>query len=222
VEAALAIEREWLGHLSEDVAQSLGFLARLHEARGDWAAARDALQELLALRERQPDRRDWRVVDARWLLADLNRRAAMMPEQRQGYWKALQLNRKAAGLHYRGQYRAAEVAERDSSQTLKDLLGEDHPQYATALRNLGTLYNGMGDSGRAEPHLRRSLEILEKAMGENHPDCARSLNELGMLYRNKGDYRRAELLIRRALEIDKKTVGEDHPDFATGLYDLGT
>ncbi len=39
-EAALAIERERLGELSEDVAQALGFLSRLHEDRGDWAAAR--------------------------------------------------------------------------------------------------------------------------------------------------------------------------------------
>jgi hypothetical protein len=50
--AAMAIDRETLGELSEGVAESLGFLARLHEDRGDWAAARNSLTELLALRQR--------------------------------------------------------------------------------------------------------------------------------------------------------------------------
>jgi len=42
-EAALTIERELLGALSEDAARSLGMLAILHDARGDWVASRKAL-----------------------------------------------------------------------------------------------------------------------------------------------------------------------------------
>ena len=64
----LAIEREVLGELHEDVVGSLEYLARLHELGKDRAAARKALAEVLSIRERQPDRKDWRIGDApgRW------------------------------------------------------------------------------------------------------------------------------------------------------------
>ena len=72
----LAIEREVLGELHEDVVGSLEYLARLHELGKDRAAARKALAEVLSIRERQPDRKDWRIGDVRRALADLDRRAA--------------------------------------------------------------------------------------------------------------------------------------------------
>ena len=81
IERGLAIERTVLGSMHEDVVVSLGNLNQLHQARGDWAAARSALAEVLAIRQRQPDRKEWRIVDARRDLADLERRAAMSPEE---------------------------------------------------------------------------------------------------------------------------------------------
>ncbi len=75
----LAIEREVLGELHEDVVGSLEFLARMHECDEDWAAARKALTEVLAIRQRQPDRKDWRIGDARRALADLDCARAMTP-----------------------------------------------------------------------------------------------------------------------------------------------
>ena len=218
----LAIEREWPGELSEDVAESLGFLSRLHEDRGDWAAARRALQDRLVLRERQPDRKDWRVGDARRALADLDRRAAMTPGQRQRFWRARGLAGMVNGLVAKGQHRAAEAATREAIQIFRSLLGEDHPSYASSLNDLGTLYQDRGDYRRAEPLFRRSLEIYKKALGEDHPFYADGLNNLGTLFRAAGDYRRAEPLLRRAMEIRKKAVGEGHPDYANSLNNLGT
>src|SRR4051812_19915110 len=43
----LAVEREVLGELHEEVVISLNFLAKLHELREDWAGARQALKEVL-------------------------------------------------------------------------------------------------------------------------------------------------------------------------------
>jgi tetratricopeptide (TPR) repeat protein len=222
VEAALAIEREILGELSEGAAGSLAFLANLHERSGNWAAARGALQDLLALRERQPDRRDWRVGDARQALADVERRAAMTPDQRQRYWRALRLHEQSVGLRARGQYRTAEALIREVIPIVKILLGEDHPNYAISLSNLGDLYRAMGDRARAEPLLRRAMEITRKAVGEGHPTYATSLNHLGKLYRAMGDRARAEALYHRAMEIYRKAVGEGHPDYATSLSNLGS
>ncbi len=64
-EKKLAIEREVLGNLHEDVVGSLQVLAFIHEFRADWLAARKALAEVVAIRERQPERKNWRIGDAR-------------------------------------------------------------------------------------------------------------------------------------------------------------
>ncbi len=77
----LEFTRTIVGELHEDVISSVQMLAKLHEARADWAAARKALQEVMTIRERQPNRRDWRIADARRALADLDRRAALEPRQ---------------------------------------------------------------------------------------------------------------------------------------------
>ena len=62
--------------------------------RGDWAAARKALTEVLAIRQRQPDRRDWRIADAKRGLADIDRRAALNPTQRQRLQEAGRLTQR--------------------------------------------------------------------------------------------------------------------------------
>jgi CHAT domain-containing protein/tetratricopeptide (TPR) repeat protein len=216
----LAIERDVLGGLSEDVAKTLGMLALLHEFRQDWRSARKAHQDILALRERQPDRKDWRAGDARRALAELERLSAMTPEERQRLRMARQLNKEFVWLMARGQYRVAEAAMRDAIQVFKDLLGEDHPDYATSLNNLGALYHAIGDYVRAEPLLRQAMEIMKKAVGEDHPRYATNLNNLATLYLDMGDRRRAEPLLRRALDTWRNAVGEDHTDYATSLNNL--
>jgi CHAT domain-containing protein/tetratricopeptide (TPR) repeat protein len=220
-EAALAIDRQVQGEFSEDVAATLGFLAKMHEFREDWGPARKALQDVLALRERQPDPKDWRVREARRALADLERRSSMTPGQRQRYWRARQLQEGVEGLLATGRYEAARRATLQSLQTFRELLGEGHNDYATSLNNLGVFYLTIGDHARAEPLLRQALEVTKRAVGQDSPDFAFSLGMLGGLYRSKRDYVQAELLYRRALESWKKAVGEDNHSYAHGLSDLG-
>jgi tetratricopeptide (TPR) repeat protein len=220
-EAALVIDRETRGELSEGVAESLGLLAQVHEARENWTAARTSLRDLLALRQRQPDSREWRVGDARRALADLDRRLVMTPEHRQRLQAARQLYRASNRLMARGQYTAAEAPLREAIQIRKSLLGEDHPDFVTSLNNLGMLHRAMGDYARAEPTLCQALEIWRKAVGDGHPHYALGLNNLGLLYQDMGGYVRAEPLLHQALEILRTAVGEHHPDYASSLSNLG-
>ena len=60
-------------------------IAQLKEVREDWAAARKVLEDVLAVRQRQPDQNEWRIADAGRALADLNRRATLNPAYRQGW-----------------------------------------------------------------------------------------------------------------------------------------
>ena len=220
-EASLAIERKQSGNFSDDVAESLAFLAQVHEGREDWAAARTRLQDILALRERQPGRKKWRVAEAGLALADLNRRAAMTPGQRQLLRTGRQLHKKGRALMDKAQYSAAEAPMCDAIQIFKDLLGADHPDHAKGLNNLGSLYHVMGDFARAEPVFRQAIEIWKKAGGEGYPRYATGLNNLSSLYHDMGDDARVEPLLRESIEITKRAVGERDPDYALSLNNLG-
>ena len=105
----LAATREVRGELHEDVVASLQCLAWLQEAREDWAAARKSLTEVLAIRQRQPDQKDWRIADARRALADLDRRATLSPAQRQRLQEADRLNRLQDALSSRGNMRMESI-----------------------------------------------------------------------------------------------------------------
>ena len=90
----------------------------------------------------------------------------------------------------------------------KKVLGEEHPDTAASLNNLGGLYRSMGDYAKAEPLYSRALEIRKKVFGEKHPQTAQSINNLAALYDATGDYAKAEPLFRQALEIDEKFWGK--------------
>jgi tetratricopeptide (TPR) repeat protein len=46
---------------------------------------------------------------------------------------------------------------------------QDHPNVATSLNNLATLYRDQGRYAEAEPLYQRSLVISEKTLGKDHP-----------------------------------------------------
>jgi tetratricopeptide (TPR) repeat protein len=52
---------------------------------------------------------------------------------------------------------------------MRRLLGESHPDVATSLNNLASLYKSQGKYSQAEPLLLEALEICERRLGENHP-----------------------------------------------------
>ncbi len=216
----LAIERDVLGELHQDVVDSLNLLARFQEAGEDWVAARKSLTEVIRIRQSQPDRKDWRIADARRALADLNRRAALNAVQQQRLEEADQQSLLAAEFYVQGKYAEGIGPGRKAMEIRGELLGQDHPDYAFSLNNLALLYRAKGDYVRAEPMLRQALAIRKKTLGVDHPDYAQSLNNLADLYVNMGQHARAEPMYREALAIRRKALGVDHPDYAQSLSNL--
>ena len=53
------------------------------------------------------------------------------------------------------------------------MLGEEHPNYATSLSNLGRLYKAIGDYTQAEAYHRRSQAIRKKIFGQQTPRLCR-------------------------------------------------
>jgi tetratricopeptide (TPR) repeat protein len=118
-------------------------------------------------------------------------------------------------------YKAAEPYYKQALEIRKKVLGEEHPDYASSLNDIGGLYSNMVDYKAAEPYYKQALEIRKKVLGEEHPDYASSLNSLGGLYSNMGDYKVAEPYFIESLEIRKKALGEEHPKYASSLSDIG-
>jgi tetratricopeptide (TPR) repeat protein len=99
-------------------------------------------------------------------------------------------------------------------------LGAMHPDTATSLNNLATLYSTQSKYVEAEPLYRRALAIREQQLGAMHPDTASSLDNLALLYSTQGKYVEAEPLYRRALAIYEQQLGPMHPDTALSLNNL--
>ena len=51
-------------------------------------------------------------------------------------------------------------------------LGEEHPDIAQNLNNMGFLLQAMGDLEGARPYYEQALAILCKKLGEEHPETA--------------------------------------------------
>jgi tetratricopeptide (TPR) repeat protein/DNA-binding XRE family transcriptional regulator len=123
-------------------------------------------------------------------------------------------------LRERGQYRDAEPLYQRALGICEQHLGAEHPDTATSLHNLATLYWSQGKYSLAEPLHQRSLAIREQHLGAEHPDTAKSLNNLANLYSNQGKYSLAESLYRRALAIKEQYLGAEHPSTARSLNNL--
>ena len=133
-------------------------------------------------------------------------------------WESL--NQEVEELYRTGKYDSATLVAQKALQLAEQNADADHPDVATSLNNLASLYDAQGDYAKAEPLYKRALAIREKALGPDHPDVATSLNNLAELYRTQGDYAKAEPLYKRSLAIREKALGPDHPDVATSLNNL--
>ncbi len=106
----------------------------------------------------------------------------------------------------------AELHYGQALKLLQEVRGEEHPDVAAILNNLGVLHRLHGQVTEAEPLLRRALAIKEKAFGPEHQEVALGLHNLAMLYETQGRYELAEPLYRRALAVRTQTLGPAHAE----------
>ena len=60
-------------------------------------------------------------------------------------------------------------------------MGEEHPNYATALNNLAAGLEQEGLHAEARKHLKRALKINKKALGDEHQSTRDTASNLGRL-----------------------------------------
>jgi CHAT domain-containing protein/tetratricopeptide (TPR) repeat protein len=207
----LAVERDVYRDYPLDLAGALDFAADVFWGDGDLDGARDAEREALLLREKQAGKDFWVTVDTRYKLERIERLCKLDVSQRRQYREYRQLARAVyskqdAVTRYEKKCKALEL--------LRQIVGETHPEYATALaaRDTGRLMNSskaVYEEIRQTTH--KILDIRRQALGEMHPDYARSLAQAAQ----------DEASLRRAAAILKETLGEWHPDYADSLRVLG-
>jgi len=110
--------------------------------------------------------------------------------------------------------------QREALALRKKFLGDDHPDVASVLCDLGTTLHAQSKYTEAEPLLREALAMRRKLLGNKHPDVARSLTALALLLHHQGKDLQAEPLAREALAIQKKFYGDEHQEIARTLNAL--
>jgi tetratricopeptide (TPR) repeat protein len=158
-----------------------------------------------------------RIPEALSLLEHLK----ILPEQwKDSVDKAFLLDVKGQLLYTLGDFHSAKQFFQQALELRRQLLGEEHLDYATSLNNVAAIYQQEGQYDEAEVLYRRALAIREEARDPTHPRKATSLNNLALLYIDQGRYTEAEALLRHALTIREQTLGPTHPNVAMTLSDL--
>jgi CHAT domain-containing protein len=193
---ALAIREQLLGEAHFDYAISLGNLAGLYRAMGEYGKALPLFEQARDLCKRV-------LGEAHPSYASSLHNLAVLWGDLGVYGKALPLYQQAQNLR-------------------KQLLGEAHPDYAHGLNGLALLYRAMGEYGKALPLFEQARDLRKRLVGEAHPHYADSLNNLALLYRDMGEYGKALPLLEQARDLYKRHWGDAHPDYATSLHNLAT
>jgi CHAT domain-containing protein/Tfp pilus assembly protein PilF len=134
--------------------------------------------------------------------------------------EAQTLAQRGEQLHHEGRYADAEPLIKRSLELYEKELGPEHPNVATSLSNLASLYRSQGRYIDAELLIKRSQEIFEKALGSDHPVVGNALRGLALIYVDQGRYADAEPLLKRSLNIYQKAFGPDHPKISYPLSSL--
>ena len=170
-------------------------LGRVLEARGDYAGAIAANEELV--RRLGPDGPpSAELADALGQLAD--------------------------SRFYAGHHAAAEALNRDLVDLVRRLYGERHPRVGDVLVNLGACLAARGLHRDAEGLYREGLAILSAFYGEDHHRTAGCKTMLGRVLVQESDLEEGVALLRAALAVQERVHGPVHPSVASVLNDLGS
>ncbi len=167
------------GRNSARYAEAVYRLGRAHYNAGQYAAARQYLDEALRVRRPNPD------ADRTGLLSALN----------------------YLGLTYvsMNELKRSEELFTEAIAVMERAGDTDAPFYATLLGNLSHVCSRKGEPVRAESLLNTALATMKRALGEDHLWTASLLNKLADLYLERGDPSKAEPFLRRGMAVLEKS-----------------
>ena len=197
---------------------------RITELRkeAEFTEALEIAKELLALRHVSEESKLYQIADAERMVVVLEFITRLSHDEQLELAKAERLSEQAEAHYQKLEYDQAANLLDQQLTILKRIMGDEHPEVATALSNLGGALTMTGDFEEAEQLQRESLAMTIELLGNEHPDVASTLNNLAMLWYRQQDLKEAERLYRDALALSRKLLGNEHPDIATMLINLAT
>jgi len=189
LDEALAQRESLLGADAYDTAITVGSLAQLSYARGDYAKAETLFRRQLESLRRQP------AGHEEALSGTLNDLAMAIEQTKSDYAGALSL-----------------LSE--SLEIERKLFTGPHPRIAQRLNNIGMAQFRLKDYDRAEALFRESLEMNRKLFGEPNPEVSSNVNNLALVARERGDYAKASALYAQVVAADRQMLGPDHLETA--------
>ncbi len=129
-----------------------------------------------------------------------------------------EIERQANHAYIKGDFHQAETLCREFLAEAREEYGFRHPLVATALNNLGLVYQAEGKPEQALPILKYALEINETFLGSRHMDVAASQTNLALLHEAMHNYDDALTLYEKALTTTEILQNHDHPYLAFIKY----
>lgn len=111
------------------------------------------------------------------------------------------MNCQLSSLYRQERYAEALILAGETLTITEETLGPNHRNLATALINIGRIYQAQGRHAEAEPLFTRSLAIYEEALERDHPAVATLLGYIAKSAGEMGKNDEARKLTTRVKEI---------------------
>ena len=115
--------------------------------------------------------------------------------------------------------RAREILDK-SAKDIDTGLANDPELQAQMMNVMGTVYQSLGLTSKAEPLLRRALEIRQRILGPRNPDTLQSQQDLAVAVLAQSHYPEAEKLCRETMETRRQVLGPEHRDTVDSMVQL--
>jgi eukaryotic-like serine/threonine-protein kinase len=115
--------------------------------------------------------------------------------------------------------RAREILDK-SAKDIDTGLANDPELQAHMMNVMGTVYQSLGLSTKAEPLLRHALEIRQRILGPRNPDTLQSESDLAVVVLAESHLEQAEKLCRETMETRRQVLGPEHHDTVDSMVQL--
>ncbi len=115
--------------------------------------------------------------------------------------------------------RAREILDK-SAKDIDTGLANDPELQAHMMNVMGTVYQSLGLSSKAEPLLRHALEIRQRILGPRNPDTLQSKSDLAVVMLAESHLEEAEKLCRETMETRRQVLGPEDHDTVDSMVQL--